>query len=223
MKNLKQLCYIAVILAIVAVVYPVSVAMAAGWVSPTGFGDPDTAWFDEPLAYDGNVTSYAACAGHAQNTWSSFLELTTSPIYCSRVRYYDHLGALVQQPYDKIDIDVYYNSSWHDLYEGDYSSGTVGFVELDLPVPRFVTAMRVRYYSIALLPSGEAAFEFGFYDEGSPGAPVLRMLIPSITGIGVVLAVLAIIGRANPHALLYAGVVGGVIFISVMALVNSML
>ena len=32
-----------------------------GWVSPTGYNDPDTAWNNEAQSYDGNTATGAEC------------------------------------------------------------------------------------------------------------------------------------------------------------------
>lgn len=220
----KQLWFIAVLFTIVAILCPTSVVMADEWVSPTGNEDPNGTWHDEPQAYNNDVWTGAYCDAHGTDTWSDFLVLTTPRIWCSGVRYWMHSAFIIPDNYNKIDIDLYYNSAWHDLYEGTYAQGlNPTWVDKHLTSPQYVSAMRVRYFNHDWNPRLHEAFEFDFYEQYTTAETVLRGLLPSVSAIGVVLALLAVIGKGNPHSLLYAGITGGVVFVSVMALVNSML
>ncbi|GAG42945.1 unnamed protein product, partial [marine sediment metagenome] len=57
-----------------------------GWISPTGFVDPNNNWTDEPLAYDEDTGTHALGPSIGVGAWTSFLELTHSAISCNKVR-----------------------------------------------------------------------------------------------------------------------------------------
>ncbi|GAJ09249.1 unnamed protein product, partial [marine sediment metagenome] len=110
------------------------------WVSPTFFNDPDTQWSDEPNAYDEDTGSQALTAPPG-DSWSSFLELTHAAINCDKVRFH--------APYDasqnSIKLEVFYDGSWHEVYEGVYANNE--WVEKDLGGTFPVTAARVSFYN----------------------------------------------------------------------------
>jgi hypothetical protein len=83
------------------------------WLSPTSFID-NANWVDESRAYDGNVNTFAGHSYIFPRSWSGFLQLLHSSIWCNKIRYYEDLWL----PNDLYDLDVYYNNSWHNLYQG---------------------------------------------------------------------------------------------------------
>lgn len=114
----------------------------AGWVTPTGVNDPDTAWLHEDRLLDGN-TNLAAGGAVTENEWIGFIEVSHAALSCDKVRYWPRnaTGKL-----DKIDIDVYYDSDWHDVYEGVYTK--LEWNEKDIPAgTKSVTKIRANFYA----------------------------------------------------------------------------
>ena len=107
------------------------------WHSPTGYVDPDDVWDNEYHAYDDDTTTSATSyvSGTAP-VWSSFLELTIAEQNIDRVRYY-----VGNTYFDQIDIDLYYNAQWNDLYEGTFTADQWVNISTGL---RTVTAARIR-------------------------------------------------------------------------------
>jgi len=131
-----------------------------GWVSPTGFVDSGGQWTNEAKAYDG-IAEIGNYAKHTPDTtgWTSFLELTHAALDCNKVRFWIQSNQQAAQQ-GIIDLDVYYNDDWHDIYSGDYAAQA--WVEKNLDATYSVTALRVRFNptvaSITLPILGEAAF-----------------------------------------------------------------
>lgn len=90
------------------------------WIRPTGYNDPENAWDNETKAFDGYVATKAGCTIiEFLWRWTPWLELTlSSPITCDKTRFYAWYDEL---HCDLIDIDLYYASSWHHLYQGSYA------------------------------------------------------------------------------------------------------
>ena len=132
---------------------------AFGWLSPTGFNDPSNIWTNEIKAYDENVgTETESIVPHS--SWSGFLELTHSAMTCSKVRFF----AMYLADYlETIDIDVFYNGTWHDVYQGTFVD--MAWVEKLLPSTQTITAFRFRFYNKHAINAIDAAglFEVDFY------------------------------------------------------------
>ena len=113
-----------------------------GSTSPTGYNDPEDAWVYETGAYDGNVYTYFGSQPGAWS-WSEFVEFTTPSISCDHIAYYGHdtYNSFGQQ----VDIDVYYNSAWHDVYQDDYEK--TGWHNHSIGGTYSVTKMRIRGYT----------------------------------------------------------------------------
>lgn len=130
--------------------------MANEYISPTGFNDPNGSWTDESSAYDGDIQTPAYCSVPANN-WSNYLELTISAIYCSKVKFLALYNGT--QGINKIDLDIYYDGAWHDVYEGSFLSRV--YVEKTFTT-QYVTKMRMRFYNngseVITAVLGEAAF-----------------------------------------------------------------
>lgn len=113
------------------------------WVSPTGFVDPDSAWTAETLAYDDDTGTKARRSAVPINTWSEYLELTIGAISCDKVQFWASYSAL---EINEIDLDVYYEGGWHDVFQGAYAHRT--WVEKSIPAgTKTVTAARARFYN----------------------------------------------------------------------------
>ncbi len=138
------------------IVTPTNV-VALGWTSPNGFSDPGNEWTDEAKAYDSSTSTYAS-NNFGGLGWGQFLYLTlSSSILSDRVRMYSDFG---YGYVDYIDVDVYKNSAWTDVWQGailDCSWDVKTFS------PGLVTQARFRYHYAV----GGAFFwlyEFQFYE-----------------------------------------------------------
>jgi hypothetical protein len=109
-----------------------------GWISPTGNNDPDEAWTLEVRAYNDDTGNYASTS-IAASSWSSYLELTFSSTAISQVRLYS------EQPQSQVDIDYYYTSAWHNVYEGAIASSQ--WVTKSCTAATSVTKVRFRFYN----------------------------------------------------------------------------
>ena len=116
--------------------------MANEYVSPTGFNDPDGSWSNESNAYDGDLTTRAVCSVPAVS-WSNYIELTIDAIYCSKVKFYASYDGTAG--INSIDLDVYYDEEWHDVYEGSYLNYV--WTEKELGDTYYVTKIRIRFYN----------------------------------------------------------------------------
>lgn len=134
-------------------------APSADWVSPTGASG--AGWVSPTLTYDGTTTTYAY-EDIPGGTWGNFLELTTSLISCSKLRFYAG-GEDVN--INKIDLDAYYNGTWHDVCEGGFTHGT--WTEKALDATCGVYKARVKFYNATSPPSDKDAYlyEFDFYQD----------------------------------------------------------
>jgi len=112
-----------------------------GWVSPTGHNDPSNDWDDEAKAYNGNTGNWAQSSDVPLNEWTGFLELTHAALDCNKVQVYVGSGDWVAN----IDLDVYYDSDWHHVYQG--ISTDYGWMEKPLGGTYSVTALRIRLYN----------------------------------------------------------------------------
>ena len=103
------------------------------WVSPTGFVD-NSDWRNEARAYDGNTGT------RAEEYVRGFLDLTRAAIDCSKIRIYCQTYLSLDAV---VDIDVYYEGGWHDVFEGVISRNV--WVEKSIPAgTKSVSKARVR-------------------------------------------------------------------------------
>lgn len=126
-----------------------------GWISPTGFNDPDSQWNNESQAYDNNTGTGADSYNGTARTWGSFIELNIGAIDCDKIRFYALYNAA---NVNKIDIDLYYSGAWNDLYEGSYTNQT--WVEKAIGSTENVTSARVRFYAKKATTAYLYEFEF---------------------------------------------------------------
>lgn len=138
------------------------------WVSPTSFTDASSGWSNEANAYDDNTGTYAESATIAVSSWTEFLELNIASVYCSAIRvWWDD----VYDRMTKIDVDAYYGSAWHHIYEGtDITQGA--WKSYGFSGGQTITAVRVRFYNgDAVLTDTAFLYEFDFLNSVS-GASV---------------------------------------------------
>lgn len=110
------------------------------WISPTGF--EELGWGNEDNVYDedtGTYGYYNVLAGD----WTPFLVLTHNGLTASKLRYWvaDVLGNC-----DEMDVDVYKDGAWVDVYQGVMVKGE--WVE-KVYAEGSVTKMRLRFHVTA--------------------------------------------------------------------------
>jgi hypothetical protein len=116
------------------------------WISPVGYEDPEGAWYDETLAYDGDLDSKADTpVDWLTWQWTPFIVLTfgNAPS-CDAVRFV----AWQSDSYcSDIDIDAYYGGGWHGVYQGsDYGNPYWTWTAKPIPSgPHDIEKVRVRF------------------------------------------------------------------------------
>lgn len=110
----------------------------AAWILPiSSSGD----WSDGSLAYDYNVSTYARKYHNINDPqWSSYIYFNYSPIYYDKLRFY----ALGNIEVSSVDIDIYKNGNWEDLYQGSFADRS--WVEYSF-TEGMVEQVRVRFYA----------------------------------------------------------------------------
>lgn len=121
---------------------------AAGWTSPTG--GSGTNWTYPERAYDDQVGSGSSTAAYRLSipaqTWSEYLELTHAGVSGIQLRY--HVNADTDSDITKIDIDIYHDSAWHDVYEGSFTENEWITKALpDASVLKTITKVRIRFWN----------------------------------------------------------------------------
>lgn len=130
---------------------------AATWISPTSHSDPDSKWLSEEKAYDSNTATWAAHFTDP-DSWTSYLILLVNEAYIDKIRFFAIYDPTNQ---DKIDVDVYYEGAWHDVYEGAFAN--LAWVEKDIPAgTKLVSKARFRLYNVSDSSLGCELREFQF-------------------------------------------------------------
>jgi len=148
------------------------------WKSPTGYNDQTSTWINEEDSYDNNILT-GAFTNIPASSWSQFLELTIDALKTSKIRFYATQGP--GQFVDKIDVDVWYDDAWHDVYEGSFIDKT--WEEKSLGGTFTVIMARVRMYNTRTSGASGQIDEFQFNiasaveaGEGDPMTEVLDAL-----------------------------------------------
>lgn len=112
-------------------------------VDPTSSNDPDTDWTNDAQAFDNDATNYATSGAIAVTSWSKDLEFLHAGITnCRAIRFKcGGQNAAVNQ----IDLDAYYGSAWHDVYQGTFTHDT--FTIKALSALQTVTKCRIKLYN----------------------------------------------------------------------------
>jgi len=127
------------------------------WVNPSNSIDEEDYYSAAYLVYDDAPSTRTKTYTYFDNTWCPFLELTQEPKVSSAIRYYHPPGISIY--YDKIDIDVFYNSEWHDVYEGSLETE---WVEKSLPEgSQIVEKARIRQHTLGNRRCYLYEFDFG--------------------------------------------------------------
>ena len=157
----------------------------SGWVTPTGFSDPDTGWTVEANAYDDDVTTYAISSLVASLAWSDELQLTHAGIVCDKIRIHAFiygLGAIT------VNLDAYYDGDWRDIYTGSMSNNS--WLEKTLPATKTVTALRAKFYN-----SGGVSHHFGFNEADFWGVEGGKLSVTNQTLLWALLQLYEIVGE----------------------------
>lgn len=135
------------------------------WISPTEYYDPYDEWVDEENTYDDDTETFATEEEIEKNSWGEFIELSLDSLYCHKVRFYAYY---LETGINKIDLDVAYDQSWHNVYEGSFTDQS--WVEKELPGgTQRVFAARVRFYNDNDSIAQDAKlYEFDFYQSDPP-------------------------------------------------------
>ncbi|MBA7573154.1 hypothetical protein ES708_14949 [subsurface metagenome] len=130
---------------------------AGSWKSPIAYSDPDGAWIREERVYDNDIETEGQCVIPG-NAWGSYLILLINESNIDKVRFYAEYSAISM---NKIDVDVYYEGGWHDVYEGAWNDEE--WVEKAIPAGvKLVSKARVRIYNDYPVSGGCHIFEFQF-------------------------------------------------------------
>jgi len=135
------------------------------WTTPTGHYDPSAAWDTETNAYDDNTATLAdTAAAVAALSWSSYIELTFTEDWYDRCRIWATYLAIT---ITVVDIDVYHDSDWYDLYQGGFTDAAWNTFKLNST--QKISRARIRFYNAhATNPDTPQLYEFdigkGSYD-----------------------------------------------------------
>jgi len=145
--------YLLPIILILCLIFAIPVF--AKWYTPDIHYDPDNTWEDETLIYDGLDNTAGSSVVSDAKTWSSFILLDVYiELHCEKVKFLAKYTG--PTGVESIDIDLYYNSQWNDLYEGVFDNEV--WTEIELPSPQFLYSARVRFYA----KKADTALLYGF-------------------------------------------------------------
>ena len=108
------------------------------WFPPTGHDDVNNEWQNEANAYDDNIGTYANTDADDEY----YLELICAEMLCKKIRIYANRYNYGSYDPD-IDVDVYYDSGWHNINSGIITKDT--WVEISIPAgEKSLTKMRIK-------------------------------------------------------------------------------
>ena len=143
------------VLLIITIILTLTITGFCKWYIPEVYYDPDNAWENETLIYDGLDNTAGSTIISDAKTWSSFILLDVySEIYCEVIKFlaYQKGATGIEQ----IDIDLYYDSAWHDLYEGVFNNQE--WTEIKVTPWRYLYSARIRFYA----KKADTAMLYGF-------------------------------------------------------------
>lgn len=153
------------------------------WMSPTGFVDPDSMYVTEAGAYDGSTTSGYLYSSEASR--GHYVEYTISSISCGKIRIF---GRRETKPDYDMDVDLYYDGAWHNIYSGLLSVGVWVEVTNSAGIKN-VTALRLKRNSIS-----DLIYIYEIEFDGYVGVPLITIQSPTdilpttVTGNGNITA-----------------------------------
>ena len=148
------------------------------WVSPISHNALGF-WGNETFAYDENESTYAFDPGQ-ESSWCGYLELTLpfTLVDCTRVKFKASRNG--EAEINLAEIDVYYDSAWHNIYSGNDWIDAV-YKECWLSTIQDVERIRFRAYN-----SGAAPHFIDLYEVyGWEGGVQYQELNLSVSGDGV--------------------------------------
>ena len=132
-------------------IFPFPSVFADDWVSPDGHVET-AEWTGEEFAYDENTASgtFKLAPFFPIPYTTGFLTLTlSSSIQCNKIRQY-----VVATNTDWMDIDVYKDDAWVDIYTGDYMGNDyyyeIGFAEGTVSQIRMRFRITVAFSSVSV-------------------------------------------------------------------------
>jgi len=131
------------------------------WKSPTSAGG--SGWENTSYLYDEDINTWVINSN--ETGWSgAYLTANYSGgLWCSKVRIYIPLS---NPDVSQINIDVYYDDVWHDVYQGSFSDDL--WTTYWLPKIAFVTLIRIKLYSSAKQYHKVAEVDFWEVEEDAP-------------------------------------------------------
>jgi len=144
--------------------------ITGNYILPTGHIDlgGSRGWWNETRMYDGSIL-LSSNYNVDHHTWSNFIRLTHAEMSCNKIRIYStyFLGHV-----DIIDIDVYYEEAWHDVYQGyneietDEYGNPLEWFEKEIPEGvKTITEFRIRVYNSSPTNAyGCGIFEVEFFE-----------------------------------------------------------
>lgn len=116
------------------------------WTSPNSVSDPESAWGDDTNTYDNDTGTWAyTTAAVGVGAYSDYLVFSpASAVDANAIRYY----VAGEDAGEKIDIDAYYDSAWHDVSEDTFTSSTWQKVDFADLTEESVSQFRIRFYNV---------------------------------------------------------------------------
>lgn len=146
-----------------------------GWIDPNSFEDPNSAWTNEPYAYDNNLNEWAITT-RTTIGYTPFLILNTPyQIYGGKLRFYINS---TNAPQTSVDIDVFRGGEWIHVYEARYPDwAKFAWIEKTFDAG-IVTKMRIRFYLHTDYAVSFSVIEVDFYGR-EPLMPLLAKKLGS--------------------------------------------
>jgi hypothetical protein len=76
------------------------------------------------------------------NGWCPFLEFRHTPISINKLRFFQNYSL-----YDAVDLDVYYNNSWNNTYEGEFETDHWNIFDV-AQTAQLVEKARIRFHTL---------------------------------------------------------------------------
>ncbi|MBD3311116.1 MAG: prepilin-type N-terminal cleavage/methylation domain-containing protein [Candidatus Magasanikbacteria bacterium] len=108
----------------------------ASWLLPNSSSG---SWENKSQSFDSNLTSYARLYHNINDpAWGDYIYFNHSPVYYDQLKFY----ALGNSEVNGIDVDIYKNGEWEDVYQGSFSDRS--WVQLSFDEGQ-VTQSRIRF------------------------------------------------------------------------------
>jgi hypothetical protein len=189
----------------------------ADYISPDGHNDPNGTWSHETRAYDGNTTTYAHGQSRSDNVWSNFLELTRStPIYGDKVKIVVKLPVL-SGVVISIDVDVYYDGGWRNVWEGDVTGSKGSYQTKILSLAggnHYVSKIRFRGKARGVGGATVVSYAATLYEAYFYGSPYLNIGLRYYDGSNTRAILCKVLESSDKFRISKAGVEYGIPLVS---------